>query len=56
MMDLQVATDLGHWRHVGNYVSKGEQTEFTAEFAAKIRAAAGIVALEEGQYKLAARK
>jgi len=55
---IAVSIALGNYGHVTNYVSKAEQTpELTDQVVvAKLRAAAGLAALENGKYKLAARK
>jgi COP9 signalosome complex subunit 1 len=56
LLVVKTAIDLGHWRPASNHILKGEQTEYTLEFAAQMKAAGAIVALQERQYKHAARK
>ena len=56
LLVVKTAIDLGHWRPAQNHIIKGEQTDYTPEFAAQMKAASGIVALEERQYRHAARR
>jgi COP9 signalosome complex subunit 1 len=55
---IAVSIELGDYGHVTNYVSKAEQTPELDDqvVLAKLRSAAGLAALENGKYKLAARK
>ncbi|GFR53055.1 hypothetical protein Agub_g15730, partial [Astrephomene gubernaculifera] len=56
---IRTAIELGNWVHVANYVSKAESTPDAGSdpaTAAKLRAAAGLQALQARKYKAAARK
>mmetsp|Transcript_3835 Transcript_3835/g.7926 ORF Transcript_3835/g.7926 Transcript_3835/m.7926 type:complete len:420 (-) Transcript_3835:301-1560(-) len=55
---IGVSFELGNYVHVTNYVQKAEQTPDVSDpvVLAKLRCAAGLAALENKKYKLAARK
>jgi COP9 signalosome complex subunit 1 len=52
---INVSIDLLQIRNVSNYVSKAGNAITEPVFRSKLKAAAGLVAIAEGQYKLAAR-
>eukprot|EP00238_Polyblepharides_amylifera_P015908 CAMPEP_0196584436 /NCGR_PEP_ID=MMETSP1081-20130531/47059_1 /TAXON_ID=36882 /ORGANISM="Pyramimonas amylifera, Strain CCMP720" /LENGTH=415 /DNA_ID=CAMNT_0041905639 /DNA_START=73 /DNA_END=1320 /DNA_ORIENTATION=- len=55
---IRASIELGNFLHVSTYVQKAEQTPDVQEpvVLAKLRCAAGLVALQSQKYKIAARK
>ncbi|CAM9536751.1 unnamed protein product [Pylaiella littoralis] len=54
---IEVSADMRNFIHVNNYVLKAEHTpDLDTVVAAKLRAAAGLVHLDQGEYAKAARK